>query len=412
MNKLLTLLNVALLASFSFSQELETVVGSHIEVQPYTPNYISNNEYKASTCNGDTLLYLDTKMTASTAVVMNNSTSAYGFCQYFDCPSPVTIHGVQFIGYKADNTNGDSIEVFAYVHKASGDSIPFGGFLTEGDTMISNNNHGFNLNLLTKTIMFDSAVTLTEDYVVSVMNNSPTSVNMYCTDYNAGDGQGEHLGSARIGFNWVRGYDVNVGGVPFDADMLFYPIVSYELDAEIAHSPNCNPNASTDTLTNLSSAILFNRFYSQAALNGEDSLQCLWNYGDGSPVENHVNAIHDYPAGEYIIALTTTLMGWTANCGDTDAISTCHQPASTEEFEQITFQLFPNPAQDFVTLSSSHQLESVELFDISGKLLYTEKMSPAYQHQLQLSNLPNGMYVVKAKTDSGQQLFRRLNIYK
>ena len=410
MNKLLTLLSIALVANFSFSQQLEEG-GSRIEVDPFTPIYVTSNTNKATSCIGDTLLYLDTKMTAANAISINNSTSAYGFCQYFDCPSPVTVHGVRFIAYKADATNGDSIEVKAYLYNASADSIPIGAFLTEGDTMISNNTHGFDLNLLTKTIMFDSAVTVTDDYLIAVMNNSPTPINMYGTDYNAGDGQGEYLGSARINFSWVRCYNVDVGGVPYDADMLFYPIVSYDLDAEIGHSPNCNFEASTDTLTNLSSGILFNRFYSQAAFNGEDSIQCLWNFGDGSPVENNVHTIHNYPAGEYIIALSTTLMGWTSNCYDTDAISTCHQPASNGGLKEISFNVYPNPSDAYVNLVSSEKLKSVALYDMSGKIMRSESITDS-KYVLDINDLPNGLYIIKVKTESGQQLFEKITIYR
>ncbi|MBD3637409.1 MAG: T9SS type A sorting domain-containing protein [Crocinitomicaceae bacterium] len=406
------LLLCAILTAFAgISQELQAA-GDKISVQPYSPNYVSNPQNKSTSCGNDTLLYLETKMTGANPISINNASSAHAFCQFFDCPSPVTIHGVRFIAYKPDNSNGNSIDVQAYVYKAKVDSLPLGGFLTTGETAVDTILYGFNLDALTKTIMFDSAVTVTEDYVIVVMNNSATPITMYSSDYDNNDGQGEHLGSARIGFNWVRGYGLNVGGSPFNADMLFYPIVTYDLDADFIHTPNCELLSSTDSLNNTSSGILFNRFYSQAALNGEDSIQCVWDYGDGSPLDTTINSVHNYPAGVFNTMLTTTIMGWTNTCTDTDTLSTCYQPAKITDYSQVELNIYPNPSQNYINIVSSNAIEAIALVDMGGKIILNQSVSSLLEAQIDVSHLPNGVYSARIQLDNGHYLHRRIQILK
>lgn len=286
---------------------------------------------KTVSCGVDTCLYTQAKSTGAQGISINNATSAYAFCQYFDCPQPITVHGADFVAYKQDNTGGDTIEVQVFLYLASADSLPWGPYLAADTVKVDVNNWFFNLENMRKTAVFDNPVVMDQPYIISVVNNSAIPITMYSSDYNAGDGLGEHLGSARIGFNWTRSYNLNVGGNPFDADMFIYPHVSYDLDADLYLDPNCDLLAGTVNTTNLSSPILFNRFYSQAEFNGVAGDQSTWDWGDASPMENGINPSHAYGAGVFTVTLYDTLQGWNTNCVDVDSLSTCAPPIADFE---------------------------------------------------------------------------------
>jgi hypothetical protein len=58
------------------------------------------------------------------------------------------------------------------------------------------------------------------------------------------------------------------------------------------------------------------------------------------------------------------------------------------------FSMFPNPAADQLTITSTHQISSVQVFDIHGSKVLSSLMSPALSLTLQLNQLSNGIYHV------------------
>jgi Secretion system C-terminal sorting domain len=58
--------------------------------------------------------------------------------------------------------------------------------------------------------------------------------------------------------------------------------------------------------------------------------------------------------------------------------------------------VFPNPASDKITVSSSQEFESITIRDITGKSVYTSTMSNhLLQTQLDISSLANGLYLIE-----------------
>lgn len=57
--------------------------------------------------------------------------------------------------------------------------------------------------------------------------------------------------------------------------------------------------------------------------------------------------------------------------------------------------LFPNPASDFLTLSSETLLESIEIFHITGQLVYRKEAVGALETRIEINALPPGLYVLR-----------------
>src|SRR5690606_1472987 len=103
------------------------------------------------------------------------------------------------------------------------------------------------------------------------------------------------------------------------------------LDANLYIDPNCVTGVNTITTQNLSSPILFNRFYSQEAFNNTAGNQCTWDWGDASPTQTGLNPGHTYGGGIFDVTLTDTLFGWFIDCYDSETLSTCAPPIADYE---------------------------------------------------------------------------------
>ncbi len=65
-------------------------------------------------------------------------------------------------------------------------------------------------------------------------------------------------------------------------------------------------------------------------------------------------------------------------------------------------RLSPNPTNGELTIESEDKIKSVEVYDLAGKLLHKEIVTPVYQHQINLSFLNNSIYLIRVTHLSGK----------
>jgi len=73
---------------------------------------------------------------------------------------------------------------------------------------------------------------------------------------------------------------------------------------------------------------------------------------------------------------------------------------SNEAAEQMPLLLYPNPAGDRICLVSGEDLEMVELYELSGKLLQRSS-AQGNRYELPLNDRPGGMYLLRIHTGKG-----------
>ncbi len=74
-------------------------------------------------------------------------------------------------------------------------------------------------------------------------------------------------------------------------------------------------------------------------------------------------------------------------------------PLSSNTINQETINIYPNPSSDFIYINSKDSDNyTISLFNILGELIIDKKIN---LQQLNLSNLPNGQYFLKIKSESG-----------
>lgn len=319
------LLTLALLGSFGWAaaQSLEDT-GDQLFNDKVLSRSVSTS--KTVSCDIDSIFYGFNKATGLSTIGINTATSANAASQYFDCPQPITVSGGSFFAWKANETGGISINVTLALYTAGPDSLPTGAPLAMATVAVDTTFGGGSLGVLEKGGNFPPVV-VTQPYCMVVSNNSANSITMAMSSYTAGDGQGEWLGSARIGTNWLHGYELAIGGLPFDADALIQPLVSYEIDADFdLVGLSCVPADGTAMWQNNSSPVLFNRMYSVAEFLGIPDVSFSWDYGDGTALDNVVDGAHTYTgAPAWNVTLTDSLFGWVSTCVDVETQSTADQ---------------------------------------------------------------------------------------
>lgn len=65
-----------------------------------------------------------------------------------------------------------------------------------------------------------------------------------------------------------------------------------------------------------------------------------------------------------------------------------------------SINIFPNPARDFASISSANQIESISVFNLTGKLLKSIQVTGT-DYQLNTSDLNEGLYLIKINTEKG-----------
>jgi hypothetical protein len=92
---------------------------------------------------------------------------------------------------------------------------------------------------------------------------------------------------------------------------------------------------------------------------------------------------------------------------DTDGQFTYSKTVSVEMSNAgKNISVYPNPVKDKVTIETTIQGDySVELFDITGKLLQAHKANQPTM-QLTINDLPNGVYMISVKSNAVQQTFK------
>ncbi len=80
------------------------------------------------------------------------------------------------------------------------------------------------------------------------------------------------------------------------------------------------------------------------------------------------------------------------NCDETNIIT---KSTSTVNVNDKVLYLYPNPVKDFLNIRSELAINSIRVFDLSGKLIFENKYQAEKAVDINLSNLPKGVYMIE-----------------
>ncbi|MGE4345877.1 MAG: T9SS type A sorting domain-containing protein [Flavobacteriaceae bacterium] len=85
-----------------------------------------------------------------------------------------------------------------------------------------------------------------------------------------------------------------------------------------------------------------------------------------------------------------------------DAVTIFQATASIEDnIQNIDLKFYPNPTTDYFNITSEALIQSVELYDVSGRLVRTSLVND-FESKQNINNLNNGVYILKIKTQQGE----------
>ncbi len=287
-------------------------------------------------CADQSLEYALAKATGLSAINLNNVTSAQAAGQWFDTPAPITVSGADFYAFLPDGAMPLNVSVVLYASDAN--RLPLGAALATTTIAVTNEFGTGSLDELRQTVNFAAPVMIDGPYVLAVENPSPNPFSVLLNSYQNADGAGEDLGSVNItGTSWIPASSVNIGGVPLDADWLFEPLVTFELEAVITATPICVTKTTTVDFS-VDSPFIESRFFDQAAFIGLANESYVWDFDDGSPTAIGPTQSHEYTFIEGVPfnpSVTATLNGWTGIC---EVIAS--KPLSLPDCDLVFFDRF------------------------------------------------------------------------
>lgn len=178
---------------------------------------------------------------------------------------------------------------------------------------------------------------------------------------------------------------------------------------------NTGGQATANSTLDVTPATIANFAYTQGATyldynftsssTGGGNISYSWDFGDGNN-SNIQNPSHSYAGnGTYIVTLTVD-----ADCGQdvmTDTLEVNN--IGLQEFLNLSWLLYPNPAKERVTvdLSGTNQAESIILMDLQGRVLRKVEVSPNDQSlELNIDELSQGVYLIELMTSQGRSIKR------
>jgi hypothetical protein len=91
-------------------------------------------------------------------------------------------------------------------------------------------------------------------------------------------------------------------------------------------------------------------------------------------------------------------------CGDVEWIN-C--PNSIQEFEDSTLEIYPNPSSNHITLSCDEKIHQIDILDISGRMIISEKSS-SFQSVVDIKKMKPGVYLLKVRLENGKVICRKV----
>jgi hypothetical protein len=268
-------------------------------------------------CGMDTLEYARRKTTSYFSI---SSRKNYSLGQIYYAPQDITVHGFTFYAWSLD-TSGKPVRLICNIYKAGTDLLPSGNPLQSDTVTVDTVFGGGLLTTLEKRANFKTPVTVNFPYIITVESDSAAvSVGMVSNSWSNRDGDSANFFAGSVSGKWYRGLSLNISGTPLNADMQFYPHVSYKFGTDFV-MPDCFEFKDTakfknDNQNNVSSSF----FYSLYAFYNIDQFLHTWNYGDQPWNYTALNGANKYSGkGNFKVRLISTLYQWRGSspCVDT-----------------------------------------------------------------------------------------------
>jgi len=302
---------------------------------PFINNSNKRSIKAPTSCDVDTIEYAYYKSSSLVTVSVSRGRS---LGQLYSCPKPLILSGFTFYAFIIPNPpTSKKMNLICNVYKAGPDSLPRGRPLRSDTVTIDSTFGGGVISRILKRAEF-KPITLDSNYILTVETDSATLSAGIVTNNYAGNpptyppnGRKENLNCGSISGLWYQGRNLNVGGTPFDCDILLNPYVKYSFGTDFSIKNNCyNINDSIKFLntasSNLSGSKMYNRY-----VNFNLAYYChMWDVGNYMGYTYAVDHKVQYTAKQnYKITLVSTIYHYKSSsfaCSDTAVKTLYYKP--------------------------------------------------------------------------------------
>ncbi|MFM9986271.1 MAG: lamin tail domain-containing protein [Flavobacteriales bacterium] len=137
-----------------------------------------------------------------------------------------------------------------------------------------------------------------------------------------------------------------------------------------------------------------------------------WDFGDGtSGTEQFPSKFYSYDFLSNVAEVTISLtVDNEDGCSDTFTYTTDAVYVGVSEIENAEIQMYPNPASDIIHIRATDSIESIDLADATGRIVWSLNNAGGLLADVDVSRLPAGLYQVRiatSKNSSTQKLMVR-----
>lgn len=163
-----------------------------------------------------------------------------------------------------------------------------------------------------------------------------------------------------------------------------------------------NQNLGNWNLKNISlgTGMLYN---TAITCNNYDKILIGWANNPNTSKNIKLDSRLTYSSDEAVVARTKLInKGW-------DLKNDIYNPScslSTEDLEgNSNFEIYPNPANDFILIKTSGKIKSKIIYSIAGQLLKKENNS---NNEINISNLQKGIYLLEVETMKNEKTIKKI----
>lgn len=102
-------------------------------------------------------------------------------------------------------------------------------------------------------------------------------------------------------------------------------------------------------------------------------------------------------ARDYLI----NTLGWSI---EGDALGNC--TLGVEQHDALQVTIYPNPSNGLLNIDSAHKIDTIRVYDLSGKLLKTENNVANLNFQMDLSDFAKGVYLIKTISGNSANTYK------
>lgn len=310
------------LLPFSLLAQLQSTP-ANIQFTPYQPNLLQPQQTgsaRTATCNEDTVQFFLARANILRTVPLNATTDAQAYAMYYEAPQPITISGFRFYAFVGSGQAQITQQLTCSITTVGNDSLPTTTLATV-QLNVDSNFYGGNLDSLAKYAIFSTPVTVNGPYALVISSSGNITTGLVSNYWQTADGQQNWLANVNVWGSWIRSYNINMVGIPFDADVLMEPLVTYDIEADYTTDVTCltGPNQQVQFF-NSSSPILQSPVYNRAAFLNVAASH-IWDFGDGQTDSTFSDTTHIYSTpGNYHTSLRTEMYGWSTFCVDSTTL--------------------------------------------------------------------------------------------